>query len=148
MQVTLRGGDTLKGRMFIPVSGNLGELLNGVNGFIEFEPYEGGVVYLAKGAIRHVTLTEVKQAQQLDQHLNKVDSFDPYGILGLARGAGRDAIRNAYHTLAKAYHPDRFAGIDLPPEVMEYVGAVSTRVNAAYAELEGHNTQKANGAGL
>jgi hypothetical protein len=33
--------------------------------------------------------------------------LDPYRVLGLERGAGREEIRKAYRRLARRFHPDR-----------------------------------------
>ena len=62
---------------------------------------------------------------------------DPHHILGVAPGAAWHTVREAYLQLAKAYHPDRFAGLTLPSEVTEYLGVKVRRINAAYALLEG-----------
>ena len=37
----------------------------------------------------------------------KVDTQDPYTVLGIQPGASREEIRNAYRDLSKKYHPDR-----------------------------------------
>ena len=62
---------------------------------------------------------------------------DPHHILGVASGAAWQIVREAYLQLAKAYQPDRFAGLTLPSEVTEYLGVKVRRINAAYALLEG-----------
>ena len=41
---------------------------------------------------------------------NQANSFskrDPYEVLGIARGASIDKIKNAYRKLANKYHPDK-----------------------------------------
>lgn len=35
---------------------------------------------------------------------------DPYEILGVSRGASRSEISNAYHSLVRKYHPDKYQG--------------------------------------
>ncbi len=37
----------------------------------------------------------------------KIDSQDPYAVLGIKPGASREEIRNAYRDLSKKYHPDK-----------------------------------------
>ena len=50
--------------------------------------------------------------------------------------ASWDEVRQAYLRLAKAYHADRYASVDLPGEVREYLQQMSRRVNAAYTLLK------------
>ncbi|MBX9926988.1 MAG: hypothetical protein K2Y05_11570, partial [Hyphomicrobiaceae bacterium] len=52
-----------------------------------------------------------------------------------------DEIREAYIKLAKAYHNDRYASVELPNEVRSYLKEMSTRVNTAYAMLEAPRMQ-------
>ena len=59
-----------------------------------------------------------------------------YEVLGVARGATEKEIRSAYHKLSKIYHPDKFAAVELPSEVREYLAAMSRRINAAFMALE------------
>ena len=66
-----------------------------------------------------------------------LDQFDAHKVLGVETDADRVDIRQAYLNLAKTYHPDRFARMELPKEVFEYLSAVATRVNLAYSELRG-----------
>ena len=61
---------------------------------------------------------------------------DPHQILAVAPGAPWLAVREAYLRLAKAYHPDRFSGMELPKEVLEYLDAKARRINVAYELLE------------
>jgi curved DNA-binding protein CbpA len=37
-----------------------------------------------------------------------LDDLDYYALLGLARGAGADAVRDAFHQFALKFHPDRY----------------------------------------
>ena len=92
-------------------------------------------MFLARSAIAAVKEFNVPRNDQMNRRAAILDQFDPYEVLGLKRGADATQIRNAYVTLAKVYHPDRFIRTDLPPEVAEYLGAVATRINLAYSEL-------------
>ena len=46
-----------------------------------------------------------------------VRGWDPYAVLGIARGASHDQIVRAYREQLKLYHPDRVA--DLGPELQQ-----------------------------
>lgn len=49
------------------------------------------------------------EANTLDEFFAMVDkASDYYSLLGVERQAGADAIKHAYHSLARRYHPDRF----------------------------------------
>ena len=59
--------------------------------------------------------------------------WDPYSVLGVARGASRDEIARAYREQLKRYHPDRVA--DLGPELQEVAHRKTVELQRAYAEL-------------
>jgi len=63
------------------------------------------------------------------------DGWDPYAILGVARGASRDQIAQAYREQLKRYHPDRVA--DLGPELQQVAHRKTVELQRAYAELTG-----------
>lgn len=136
VEITLDDGRTLKGKLAIPMSRSLFEVLNSDSRFVDFEPYDGERQFIAKAALRSVRLLTTAKPQSLEARLVDLDGFDPWRILGLARGAGRDELRSAFHARAKAYHPDRYATAELPPEVSDYLAAQARRINAAYAALE------------
>lgn len=51
-------------------------------------------------------IDEKSDLQALFERLDKAADF--YEVLNIERGAGPDQIRDAYHALARKYHPDRF----------------------------------------
>jgi hypothetical protein len=136
VEVSLSDGSVLKGRIPVSVSRTLSDELNGPNAFLEFQAVSGERTLLSKSRIATVTSIEAPRADQLDRRLREADGLDAYELLGVPRGAGPDEIKSAYHRLAKAYHPDRFAASLLPPEMADYVAAMSRRVNLAYALLQ------------
>jgi hypothetical protein len=136
VELTLADGTVAKGKLLVPAGKALADLLNGAGGFVEFEPYGGERRFVAKSQLASVRPVGVPRVPNLAARAREADSFDPHGVLGVPRGAAWEDIRQAYHSLAKAYHPDRYASAELPAEVIEYLYAMARRVNAAYAALE------------
>jgi hypothetical protein len=134
--VTLDDGSILKGRIHVSVTKTLADELNGPSSFLEFHAVNGDKTLLSKIRIATVTSFEAPKADQLVQSLRQVESFNAYEILQIERGAGPEEIKSAYHRLAKTYHPDRFAALELPPEMADYVAAVARRLNLAYGMLQ------------
>jgi DnaJ like chaperone protein len=62
--------------------------------------------------------------------IEDVDGKDPHEILGVARGAKREAIRAAYQRLVKEYHPDRTA--TLASEIRDLAEKRTSQINRAY----------------
>ena len=62
-----------------------------------------------------------------------VKRWDPYAVLGIARGASHDQIVRAYRERLKLYHPDRVA--DLGPELQQVAHQKTVELQRAYAEL-------------
>lgn len=60
---------------------------------------------------------------------------DPHVILGVGRNASLSAIREAYHRLVRASHPDLVIAQGLPPECVALATARVARINAAYDRL-------------
>lgn len=135
-ELTVEGGEVLKGRFLISASRNIFDVLNGDGHFLEFETYQGERSLVARTAIKSVKLTSLPSASQLKGRMRETESFDPHQVLGVGTDTAFDDVRAAYLRLSKIYHPDRFHGVDLPGEVRDYLAAMARRINAAYAALE------------
>jgi hypothetical protein len=70
--------------------------------------------------------------------------FDPYEILRIAKDAGPEDIRKAYHARMKQVHPDTIAALDLDEDLARAAKVSAQRVNRAYQILmrERHESQK------
>lgn len=133
--IELDDGRRISGRFLIPRSKSLIEVLNGSAGFIEFEPFDGEKSVIAKSTIRSLRMLSNAAGGDPSTLIRERQDFDPYQILGLDKLAARSDVRDAFHRLAKAYHPDRYANAELPPEVSHYLQAMARRINAAYEVL-------------
>ena len=136
VEVAFADGAVAKGKLLVPLGKSVADALNGTGSFVEFEPYGGERTYVAKAQLASVKLVGVPRLPNLEARLVDHDDFDPHRILGLSAAACREEVRTAYFTLAKAYHPDRYATAELPTEVRDYLAAMARRINAAHAALE------------
>lgn len=136
VELTLADGGVLKGRLIINSSRSAAEVLNGEQRFIDFETYDGERVMIAKSTIAKARFPRVVNAPSLASRIRDADAFDPHATLKVVNDAPWADVRQAYLSLSKIYHPDRFAGVTLPPEVRDYLAAMAGRINAAYDALE------------
>ena len=135
-ELTLDDGRVLKGNFYISASRSLYEVLNGQTSFLDFESHNRERGLIAKSTIKSVKIVVAGPKPSLTHQIAPADAFDPHGILSLSRGATWEEVRTAYLKLSKIYHPDLFAGVELPHEVRDYLASMARRINAAYAALE------------
>ena len=135
ISLTFDDGHVASGVCFVATTRTLEEELNQTGAFLDFEPYNGERSYICKTSIVRVKRIDLPKADQLNRTAYLSDAADPYSILGVKRGTEASAIQSAYHAMAKTYHPDRFAGLDLPPEMARYASDMARRVNEAYSML-------------
>ena len=147
VEIVLDDGSIVAGKLMVPASRAVFDVLNGPTTFFEFEPFDGERRFLAKSALKAVKLLAGIKPLNLAQKVRDLDGFDPHTVLGLKTGAEWDDVRLAYLTLAKTYHPDRYTTADLPPEVTDYLSGMQRRINSAYAALEvAHHSRKQSAA--
>jgi DnaJ-domain-containing protein 1 len=134
--LTLNEGEVMRGTVRLPLSGRLVDAVNNADQFLDIETLDGDRLFIAKHSVRKVETFEIPRSDQLSRRSARTGTFDPYEVLGLPKGATAEAVREAYLHLARIYHPDRFAGLELPKEVHDYANAMLTRINVAYQQLE------------
>jgi hypothetical protein len=135
-EVTLQDGSVHKGKFIVAAARSIYDVLNGDSKFLEFETYDGARSLIAKSTLASVSIVTVPASNGLKNKHGDGENFDPHMVLGLARGAAWDDVRQAYLKLSKLYHPDLYVSVALPPEVKDYLSAMARRINAAYHALE------------
>ena len=135
VEIVMQDGDVIKGQLFSPTTVSLLDLMNADRAFLELETYDGERSVIAKSAVRQVKPVEVPAARELEQSVKQMDRFDPFSILGVTREASAETVREAYRDMVKLYHPDRYSGLELPREILNYMASASQRVNAAFTAV-------------
>jgi curved DNA-binding protein CbpA len=76
----------------------------------------------------------------------ELDGLDYYRLLRVAPGARAPQIRDAYHAMRRAFHPDAF--VSAPPQVRNAVDRIARRVSEAYVVLRHPARRQAYDRGL
>jgi hypothetical protein len=126
VEISLNDGSTVFGKLFVSPQGRLSDVLNDDRQFLPFEARDGGMVALAKSAIKQVTLPVAE--------VSAYRGNNPYLILGVHEGATLEELKKAYHHLCMANHPDRIKGLGLTSEFQELATKSMARINSAYAQ--------------
>ncbi len=136
VRIELTNGQIMGGNIVVSQSASLREAINDNKQYLEFTTYDGKQNYISKHSIIQIEkVNRPEEANQLMGNFNKINAHNPFAILGLATSADKEEVQKAYHRLAKEYHPDRFVNVELPSEAMQYLIAMSKRINAAHTEL-------------
>lgn len=92
------------------------------------EPVDPRLRAAAERRAREIPLTRAECLARL-----AAASGDYYAVLGIDRGSGIEAIRDAYYALARRYHPDRFRSgelADLLPQFETFFTSVTEAYNS------------------
>lgn len=135
VSITLVTGAVLNGHILAGMSGKLRDTVNGPTDFLEFEGRTGNVMFIAKSALQSVSAIDTPRTDQMSRQISGDASLDPYAALGVTATAAPEEIKAAYWKKARAYHPDKLAGQDMPPEVADYMKAMFITITRAYEEL-------------
>jgi len=140
-RITLNSGECVAGHLVASGSGRLAEALNSPAPFIEFQTLSGQTRHVNKLAIVSLDPVEAPNADQLARRNADAAAFDPYAVLGVSCTATPEQLHEAYVSLVRTYHPDRYAAAGLPREVTDYIAAMSKRINAAWEIVSRSQTQ-------
>ena len=142
VELQMTDGTMRKGVLLISRDKSLREFFNAPGeAFVDFDCKGDGPVVLAKSAIRAVRIDDLKKKDDqgkidaLAARKAELEKLDPYKFLGVTANVDSDGLHKAYITMARTYHPDRFADAKLPPEVLDYLNAMARRINGVYEEL-------------
>lgn len=111
--------------------------------FLEFISSDGQRKFLAKHQIACVEPVEPLRKPALTPP-GDPRFVDAFVLMGLDRNCTFEQAKDAYHRLAKSYHPDSYSGMGLPKEVERYLADMFKQINAAFTEVRGHLQQPAN----
>jgi tetratricopeptide (TPR) repeat protein len=89
---------------------------------------------LARHQARTASSDEATQEEIVRMARLAAESNDDYEILGLAPGATRSEIKNAYTKLAKKYHPDRYKK-EANEAILTALKEIFARIRKAYESL-------------
>ena len=125
--VELEDGTNLLGFLFVKPMQRLSDLLNDHRQFLPLQVTDGPIVHLHKSKIAKVT--------QMTQESETEESFDPYEVLGVSPAASDEKLKEAYHSLCSAYHPDKLQGLGLPSDFSEIANSRIVRIIDAYRRI-------------
>lgn len=85
------------------------------------------------------TLSDEDDLNRLFARLAKASDY--YDVLGVGRQASDEELKNAYHTLARRYHPDRFHQSDA--KLSNQIDSAFAYIARAYGTLGDHTSRAA-----
>ncbi len=136
VRVELAGGVERFGIVRVPADKSLDAVLAREDGFLRFEHCTGEPAHLGKKHIVAIEPFEPPACDELTVGHKRFEAVNPYDVLGVREGASLADVRAAYLAMAKKYHPDHYAQIELPSEVAAYFSSVARRLNLAYDLIE------------
>jgi DnaJ-domain-containing protein 1 len=125
--VRLEDGTDLLGFLFVQPLQRVSDMLNDSRQFLPFQVSDGPIVHLHKSKIAKVS--------QLAKEPSQEETFDPYEILGVSPAASDEKLKETYHSLCSAYHPDKLQGLGLPSDFSEIANSRIVRIIDAYRRI-------------
>ena len=78
---------------------------------------------------------DIPPAAYNELHARYTGGTQAHKILGVSAHAKPQTLKKRYHELMRSYHPDRFSGHDLSPELESLLKLKASEINAAYRAL-------------
>ena len=113
--------------MFVYPTERVIDTLNDDREFLPFERPDGSLTIVAKKIIRRLSPMEVGR---------RIDSRDPYDLLGIPITASDGEVQEAYHRAVAAVHPDRVHSLGLPADFLEMATRQAAQLNDAYRKIK------------
>jgi DnaJ-domain-containing protein 1 len=134
--VEFTGGERIEASLIMPRQNmKIMDMLNRGADFLEVQTPDGDVVSIAKAAIRSIRGRDLPKKKELGANFADKGRFNPHEVLRVSQAADAEAIRHSYLALVREYHPDGYASVPLPKEVVEYLTTMLKRINTAYNML-------------
>ena len=135
--ITLSDDSVITVSVRMPLSNKLGDALNSSDMFLDVLTAGGEQQFVAKTTIKSLRSMQLPKADQLDLDARQagLSDLDPHAVLQIGKDASADEVRQAYHRMARLYHPDRIASYELPDEIKDYARAMLVRINLAFEQL-------------
>ena len=134
VSVRMLDGAVLRGSIVTGTAATLEGVLSKETPFLEFTSKDGQRKFLAKHQIAYVEPVEPLRKPVLTAAKDP-SYMDCFAMLGLRQGCSFDEAKLAFHGFAKLYHPDRYAGVELPEEVSRYMTDMFRQINTAFTEV-------------
>ncbi|MEM7215345.1 MAG: J domain-containing protein [Pseudomonadota bacterium] len=136
VSVTLLDGTELLGKLNCGLKPSISQALNSEGQFIELQDNQNAPVFFAKNQIASVepVRNSGNSTPKLERAL--VERLDWHAVLGVRSSATAEQVKEAYHGLARQYHPDLYAGAGMPGEIRHYANEMFSRINVAYEQFK------------
>ncbi|MFO1034067.1 MAG: J domain-containing protein [Hyphomicrobiales bacterium] len=136
VNLELRDGQKLLASVRLTMTGKLNDVLNNADRFLDILGADGDQYFLSKELILKAAIANPPKAElNLQRRTSDGRGFNAWVVMGIPNGSSPEEIKTAYRNLVKMYHPDRFANLDLPPEMKDYAAAMLARINIAHDQL-------------
>ena len=129
--ITLIDGRELFGALACGLTAKIGAALNSEGHFIELRDQEGDATFIAKHQV--ASLEKAKNGKRKQSNLEAAVAAHSnwHEVLGVSVNSSSGNVKDAYHALAKQYHPDRYPP-HMPDEMRRYASDRLSEINKAY----------------